>query len=427
MNKTTFMDRTKTKLPANYQRRAKLQLGGLTDDGAPKISKPRILMYSHDTMGIGHMRRNLLIATQLQKAIPDSNVLIVAGAKEATTFATKAGIDCLTLPSYSKQSDGTYQSRSLAISVQEIREIRQRTILAAAQGFKPNVFIVDKVPAGLGGELLPTLNHLADSQCKLILGLREILDSPEHVERDWKSNRTIETIREYFDEVWVYGDPDVYDTVNEYSIPKDIQSKVSYTGYLNASSRLSNTKQRPAELRTPYHLCTVGGGQDGFELAHAFAKAISLTGTNAVLLAGPYMPLDSFRQLVSLAKKIPSLKVVRFHDEGDLLVKFADRVVAMGGYNTVSAILSHQKNAMIVPRTSPRVEQWIRAKRLAKLGLITMQDPRNISADTIADYLLGDGTVLETVRTTINLDGLENLTRQLKRSFVKRVAERSSQ
>ncbi len=36
-------------------------------------------------------------------------------------------------------------------------------------------------------------------------------------------------------------------------------------------------------------------------------------------------------------------------------------VVAMGGYNTFCEILSFDKRAIIVPRTAPRMEQYIRA------------------------------------------------------------------
>jgi hypothetical protein len=57
-------------------------------------------------------------------------------------------------------------------------------------------------------------------------------------------------------------------------------------------------------------------------------------------------------------------------------------VVAMGGYNTFCEILSFDKRAVIVPRTAPRMEQYIRAARAQELGLVSMltdddqHDPR---------------------------------------------------
>jgi predicted glycosyltransferase len=49
-------------------------------------------------------------------------------------------------------------------------------------------------------------------------------------------------------------------------------------------------------------------------------------------------------------------------------------VVAMGGYNTFCEILSFDKKAIIVPRTKPRLEQFIRARAARNVGLIEMLD-----------------------------------------------------
>lgn len=50
----------------------------------------------------------------------------------------------------------------------------------------------------------------------------------------------------------------------------------------------------------------------------------------------------------------------------------AQGVVCMGGYNTFCEILSFNKRAVIVPRTRPRKEQFIRARRAESLGLVSM-------------------------------------------------------
>lgn len=46
----------------------------------------------------------------------------------------------------------------------------------------------------------------------------------------------------------------------------------------------------------------------------------------------------------------------------------------MGGYNTFCEVLSFDQRAVIVPRTVPRLEQWIRASRAEELGLVRMLD-----------------------------------------------------
>jgi predicted glycosyltransferase len=57
----------------------------------------------------------------------------------------------------------------------------------------------------------------------------------------------------------------------------------------------------------------------------------------------------------------------------------------MGGYNTFCEILSFDKPAVIVPRTVPRLEQYVRAAAAEKLGLVRMltedggRDPREMA------------------------------------------------
>ncbi|MCJ8297543.1 MAG: hypothetical protein MJK13_01210 [Pseudomonadales bacterium] len=54
------------------------------------------------------------------------------------------------------------------------------------------------------------------------------------------------------------------------------------------------------------------------------------------------------------------------------LMANAEAVVAMGGYNTFCEILSFDRPALILPRSKPREEQIIRARKAQALGLLTM-------------------------------------------------------
>ena len=71
----------------------------------------RIALYSHDTMGLGHARRNGLIARALASAPLGAEVLLITGAREAGTFPLPPGVDCVTLPAYRKGRDGHYTAR----------------------------------------------------------------------------------------------------------------------------------------------------------------------------------------------------------------------------------------------------------------------------------------------------------------------------
>jgi predicted glycosyltransferase len=384
----------------------------------PPVADIRVVLYSHDTMGIGHMRRNLLIASKIKSVFPNASILTVAGAKEACGFAQTAGIDCLTLPAYQKRLDGTYESRSLGVPAEEVLNIRSQTILAAIKGYRPDLFIVDKLPAGAGGELLPTLDWLQqNSGCRCVLGLRDILDASDKVIRDWQNAYSFQIIREHFQSVWIYGDQNVYDAVQEYKFPADIAERVTYTGYLDTRSRLLNQPPIALPLKKPFVLCTVGGGQDGEELATSFVEAIRATGRIGLLLTGPHMPEPAKQRIQVRAKDVPSLQVLEFFNEGDYLVQAASHVVSMGGYNTLSAILSHGKKALIVPRVTPRKEQMIRADRLALLGHVQTIHPDKLSDNSIAQWLSESNGKCNAPASPLDIQGLVRICEQIHQEF----------
>ena len=394
------------------------QFLGAEENGDTPTSDFRVILYSHDTMGIGHMRRNLLIASAIKRQFPNASILTIAGAKEACTFAQTAGIDCLTLPSYQKRADGSYGSRSLEIPAVDVLKIRSQTIKEAIKGYRPDLLIVDKLPAGAGGELLPALEWLTQcSTCRCVLGLRDILDTAGQVVLDWQKSHSFEIIRQYFQAVWIYGDRNVYDAVKEYQFPADIFERTTYTGYLNTQSRLLDLPPTTSIPDEPFVFCTVGGGQDGEALSLKFVEAMRATGRNSVLLTGPYMPADARRTVHEQAKSVPRLRVLEFVEEGDRLVSAASHVVSMGGYNTLSAILSHQKPALIVPRITPRTEQSIRANRLAEMGYVQTINPNGLSSDQIATWLNETSANSIQPASPIDMRGLQCICEQIHVEF----------
>ena len=48
---------------------------------AEKLEGTRILFYSHDSYGLGHLRRTLTLATAMRAAIPDASILIATGSE----------------------------------------------------------------------------------------------------------------------------------------------------------------------------------------------------------------------------------------------------------------------------------------------------------------------------------------------------------
>lgn len=187
--------------------------------------KWRIALYPHDTMGLGHKRRNLLIAQTLACSLLEIDVLMISGIQAVGNVPTPLGVDCLTLPALYKNIDGQYQARRLDLSLQEIKKLRSQVILATMKALEPDIFIVDNVPRGPVGELDPTLDYLrTQGKTHCILGLRDVLDEPATVQRDWRRGANEEAIQTYYHAVWVYGDSTIYDLAQEYKVSDSLNS-----------------------------------------------------------------------------------------------------------------------------------------------------------------------------------------------------------
>lgn len=346
-------------------------------------------------MGMGHIRRTMLVAQALVASEAQPSVLLIAGAREASNFALPRGVDCLSLPALYKDTDAQYHARHLDLSLQEIVALRARAIRGAIEAFEPNVFIADNVPRGAQGELDATLTLLrARGGVRCVLGMRDILDEPARVRAQWHRAANEQCIRHHYCAIWVYGDTRVCDVAREYGFSPDVAAKVRYAGYLDQRARIPSAPGKGndplAALELPPGrnvLCLVGGGQDGASLAQSFVAAPFAPDVNAIVITGPMMPAEDRHRLLACGTDRPRLRVLEFVQDPASLLSRVDYAVAMGGYNTVTEILSFGKRALIVPRVRPRLEQFIRAQRLHDLGLLDVLHPDALSPSALAEWV----------------------------------------
>jgi predicted glycosyltransferase len=135
----------------------------------------------------------------------------------------------------------------------------------------------------------------------------------------------------------------------------------------------------------------------------------------ALLVLGPFMQSERQAEFLARAAQLDDVEAITFDAQIENLMDRAIGLVGMGGYNTFCEILSFDKRALIVPRTRPRMEQYIRASRAAELGLIRMlteegnnRDPR-IMATALRD--LPQQRLPSEVVVPGLLDGLDNVNR----------------
>lgn len=377
----------------------------------------RVALYSHDTQGLGHVRRNIELASALVADDPNTDVLVLTGNPEAAVLPLPPATDLCTLPTVRKGADGSYHSRAMGGGLEPVLRIRSGVLEAALDRFDPHLLIVDKVALGLCDELEPALRTLRErGTARTVLGLREVLDAPRVAIREWDATRTSQAVGDYYDAVWVYGDPAVYDPVTEYQLPHAVATKTVYTGYLG-HRRGAGAVPRPwaqsavSPPGRPYSLCLVGGGQDGLALAETFVRARLPEGQAGVVLTGPFMGDSTRRRLQELASDRPEMSLLGFAANPANLVDGATSVVSMAGYNSVCELLSAGAPTLLVPRATPRAEQLVRSQRLAELGLVDMLTPDALDPQAIGSWLASPPERPTAGRLThgIDLDGLRRV------------------
>lgn len=366
----------------------------------------RVMFYSHDTFGLGHLRRSRALASAITAADPNASAIILTGSPIAGRFTFPERVDHVRLPGVTKRQDGSYVSQTLGFDIDETTTLRSGLIQSAIKQYDPNLLIVDKEPTGFRGELLPALEYLRDhGRAKIVLGLRDVLDEERVLAAEWDRKHAIEATEEFYDEIWVYGPKEVYDPTKGLSLSEDARARIHWTGYLRRE--VVDAADTPD---APYVLITPGGGGDGRAMVDLVLEAYETDPTlkpDAVLVYGPFLSGDvreAFEERV--AKLNGRVTTTGFEAKIEALFAGAEGVVCMGGYNTFCEVLSFDKRAVIVPRTVPRLEQWIRAARAEELGLVRMLDETRDGMDAQAMIAAIRALPLQNKPSQAGADGL---------------------
>ena len=376
----------------------------------------RVLIYSHDTFGLGHLRRCRAIAHALVEENKDLSVLILSGSPIIGSFDFRARVDFVRVPGVIKLRDGEYTSLNLHIAIEEMLEMRASIIQHTADIFDPDLFLVDKEPLGLRGEVEPTLDLLRRRGIPLVLGLRDVMDEPAQLEPEWSRKKVVPALKKYYDDIWVYGLPQICDPLAGIALPQSVRKRMTYTGYLKRSAQAPSL-QLPGLGNEPYLLVTPGGGGDGETLIDWVLSAYEhdpRLPCRALMVLGPFMQPELRAEFMARAARIKRVTVITFDAHMESLMAHAQGVVAMGGYNTFCEILSFDKRALIVPRTQPRLEQYIRAARAQELGLVRMlidNDARDPQVMATALRQLPQQNLPSEIVVPGLLDGLQNVNR----------------
>ncbi|GGE15847.1 membrane protein [Aureimonas endophytica] len=385
----------------------------------------RLLIYSHDSYGLGHLRRCQTIANHLTATHEDLAVIIITGSPVVGSFDFHPRVDFIRVPGIVKLDGNTYASSVAGLAAEEMMEIRSVIILETARRFRPDVFLVDKEPLGLRGEVREALGFLRREGTRNVLGIREVLDDTVLLKDEWERKGALDAVETLYDDIWIYGPRDVYRPLDGLGLSDKALRRARYTGYLRRvlSDEAPPMPEGPVE---PYLLVHAGGGGDGALVIDwvisAYERDPALPWRSRIVF-GPFLSADEKATFRDRIAAVPKLSAETFVTNMEALVDGASGLVTMGGYNTFCEMLSFDKPTLMVPRTRPRLEQYIRATRAEELGLLRVmlpdgeRDPERMAAALRA---LPDQPPPSAARLPGLLSGLE----EIDRLFVDAVAER---
>jgi predicted glycosyltransferase len=357
----------------------------------------RLMVYSHDAFGLGNIRRMLTICEHLLSSISELSILVVSGSPMLQSFRLPPRLDYIKIPCLNRGETGEIAVKYLQTDISETIKMRSDLILMAAMNFKPDAILVDKKPYGIKNELATTLKFLKKQlpRTKLLLLLRDILDSPENTISEWQEHGFYQAVDRFYDQILVVGMPEVFDICREYQFPPEVAQKVRYCGYLRKEPGFKSREDRRQELelqeREQLVLVTPGGGEDGYHLVDTYLTAIAQQPAKffrSVIICGSEMPPQQRKQLYQKAASIPQVKMLDFTDDLMSYIDAADAVVCMSGYNTITEVLSLGKRTIAIPRIKPASEQLMRAEKMSQLGVLKMIHPGEVTPENLMDLLL---------------------------------------
>lgn len=349
----------------------------------------RLMIYSHDTFGLGHLRRSLNLAKSLVETIPDLSILLVTGSAVAHRFPLPPRVDYIKLPAVRKVAAGQYSPRSLDMPDDDVLQFRANLLLRTARDFHPDLLLVDHSPSGMRGELKPTLSWLREHRpgCSTILGLRDIIDHPDTVTSSWRRKGIYRLIEDSYDHLVVYGSSSFFDPSIAYDFPDSLVRRVRFLGHVveDCPSLEPLTADSP---KRPHIVVTTGGGDGAVDqVAGGFLEMLrqGMLGRDitATVLPGPLAAPDSLAALIRSASETDA-EVLDFVESTSPYMAAADLVICTAGYNTAIQVLRYGRRALFVPRVMHRREQLLRATKLSELGLVNLLLPDEATPERLA-------------------------------------------
>jgi predicted glycosyltransferase len=304
----------------------------------------RVLIFSHDGTGLGHLRRLSRIAQRLQDSC---TVLFVTGHRDASWLVPKA-CEYVHLPSrdrLSRQVSAQWDRQPFWSEAGGL-EFRAALLQTTVAVFQPHAILVDHLPLGQREELLSLFES---NEAKLYYVVRGVLDTAQRVRQSVLTDTARRVLGSRFDRILVAADQTVIDVASEYNLEPELAQKITYCGYV--MDRVSDSEANGIRVRRgipagkKWVVCSAGGGREGEELVEqCLAIATELPDVFFDIVVGP----KSRSRLESGVLSEKRVLLTPMDTSLPLMHAACDVLVCCAGYNTL--LEAYVGNARIICR-----------------------------------------------------------------------------
>jgi len=154
-------------------------------------------------------------------------------------------------------------------------------ITETAAGFLPHLAVIDTFPSGIEREALEAIRllHSASPRPRIVPGVRDVIETGHLARAWWKKLEAYNLIDEIFDDILVYGSPDVYNQIEEVGFSDRAAAKVTFCGYIRQPQALVPVDEIRATYGAedrPFVVVAIGGGEFSHYLLLAYLEASRL-------------------------------------------------------------------------------------------------------------------------------------------------------
>jgi predicted glycosyltransferase len=382
----------------------------------------KIMFYCQYLSGMGHLVRSSEIVRSLVK---EFQVYFINGGPKIEGFEMPPEVELIRLPALWLE-DGKFTVGDSELSVEEVKEIRKKQLIAEFDRVKPDCLITEFFPFGrhkLLFELIPLVEHIKSTSptTKIACSLRDVIGKESDPEEE---DNICNLMNKYFDLLLFHSDPNFQTFTDSFPRHQEIKSIVTHTGFVTQpaiinEANIDNLWGRE-NLENAKILVSIGGGRIGHELLETIVEARSILDKEMPhiikIFTGPFMPESKVIKLKKAAFNKNNIQIKTFTSNLIGYMKTADISVSLSGYNTTMNILSTGVRALVVPigHENQDKEQLIRTTKLEALGIVDFIHPQDLDAANLAEKIITCLNKKAIGANKFDLQGADNTTNFLK-------------